>query len=165
MSISTKNVEFQVGDRVIHWVHGLGEVTRVDEKVLSGQTRLYYEVQMNSLTLFIPVDEKIGNCLRRPTTESEFKKLFRILASPGKPLPPDRYERQTYLMDKLNDGTLKSVCVVVRDLTQHKKVEKMNESDNSILNRARNSLLNEWSGVFSIPVQQAEIELQGMLGR
>ena len=161
--MTTKALDFQVGDQVIHWVHGLGEIIKVDEKELSGETRMYYEVQIENLILFIPVDDKDSKYLRYPTPKKEFKKLFLILSSPGEPLPVDRYDRQLFLADKLEDRSLKSICLVVRDLTMHKRVDKMNESDNSTLKRARNSLLNEWSGVLSVPIQQAEMELDELL--
>lgn len=159
----TSEMDFKVGDRVIHWVHGFGEITEVDEKIIAGQTRLYFEVQMRNLTLYLPVDDNIGKFLRFPTPAEDFEDLFQILKSPGQPLPPDRYERQICLMEKLNQGTLESVCVVIRDLSNHKRVLKMNESDNTILKRARTTLLNEWSGVLSMPVESAEIDLNNML--
>lgn len=159
----TSEISFKVGDQVIHWVHGYGEITEVDNKIIAGQTRLYFEVQLRNLTLYLPVDENIGKFLRYPTPAGNFDNLFQILKSPGQPLPADRFERQTYLLGKLSEGNLESVCAVIRDLSSQKQVAKMNESDHSILSRARATLLNEWSGVLSVPVELAEIELNGLL--
>jgi RNA polymerase-interacting CarD/CdnL/TRCF family regulator len=53
---------------------------------------------------------------------------------------------------------------VVRDLVYYKQTNKFNENDKSILERARNSLLNEWSIVLSVSVHQADQELQELLG-
>jgi hypothetical protein len=39
----------------------------------------------------------------------------------------------------------------------------LNENDNTLLERARNFLLNEWGAVLSIPVYQAELELGQLL--
>lgn len=161
--MSTSDIHFKIGDQVIHWAHGFGEITEVDEKIIAGQTRLYFELHIKNLTLYLPADDNIGKYLRFPTPEEDFNDLFQILKSPGKPLPLDRYERQTYLIGKLNEGTLESVCLVIRDLSNHKQLVKMNESDHSILNRARATLLNEWSGVLSIPVALAESELNNLL--
>ena len=38
---------FQVGDQVIHWVYGLGEIVDLDEKVLAGESASYYVLQVN----------------------------------------------------------------------------------------------------------------------
>lgn len=154
---------FQVGDQVIHWVYGLGEIIQLDEKVLSGRASKYYVVQMRDLTLWVPLSENGENGLRPPTPARDFNKLFRILTSKGESLSNDRYLRKTQLMDLLKDGTLESVCRVVRDLVCYKRVNKSNDNDNSILERAKNLLLNEWSLALSVPLQQAEGELRKML--
>jgi RNA polymerase-interacting CarD/CdnL/TRCF family regulator len=158
-----QDMSFQVGDQVIHWVYGLGEIIQLDEKVLSGHTDKYYVVQIRDLTLWVPLNETGEHCLRLPTPTRDFHKLFRLLASPGEPLSTDRYMRKTQLTDLLKDGTLESICRVVRDLVYHKRDNKLNENDNSVLERARSFLLNEWSVALSVPVQQAERELMNLL--
>jgi CarD family transcriptional regulator len=158
-----KNKAFQVGDQVIHWAYGLGEIIQLDEKELFGRTGKYYVVQMSDITLWVPLNETGERCLRYLTPAGDFQKLFGILASPGEPLSIDRLERKTQLTERLKDGTLESICGVVRDLAFHKRIKKMNDNDNSILARARSFLLDEWCMVLSVPVQQAEYELKELL--
>ena len=157
------NLSFHVGDQVIHWVYGLGEIVRLDEKILSGQSGEYYVVQIRDLTLFVPRNEKGEHCLRFPTPAKDFEELFHLLASQGEPLSSDRFLRKSQLMDLLKDGTLASICRVIRDLVDYKRKNRFNETDKSILERARNLLLIEWSMVLSIPVREAEHELKGLL--
>ena len=161
--MSERNVSFQVGDQVIHWVYGLGEIIQMDEKVLSGHTGQYYVVKIRDLTLWVPLDENGEHCLRFPTPAEDFDKLFEILSSPGEPLSTDRLMRKNQLTELLKDGTLDSICRVVRDLVDYKRTNKLNENDNAMQERARNLLLNEWSAALSIPVQQAELELRKLL--
>ena len=158
-----QDMAFQVGDQVIHWVYGLGEIIQLDEKVLSGHSDEYYVVQIRDLTLWVPRNEIGELCLRLPTPAKDFQKLFSLLASPGESLSPDRFMRKTQLTELMKDGTLESICRVVRDLEYHKRNNKINENDNSILERARDSLLNEWSVALSVPIQQAERELKDLL--
>ena len=155
---------FQVGDRVIHWVYGLGEIIQIEEKVLSGHTGKYYVVQIRDLTLWVPVNMTGEPCLRFPTPAGDFQRLFRVLAGPGEALSVDRFIRKTQLTEILNDRTLESVCRVVRDLVFFKRTNKINDSDNSTLNHARDFLLNEWSVALSVSQQQAEHELRNLLG-
>lgn len=156
-------MSFQLGDQVIHWVYGLGEIIQLDEKVLSGHVGKYYVVQIRDLTLWVPVNGTGEHCLRFPTPAKDFQKLFSILASPGEPLSADRFARKTQLMELLRDRTLVSICRVVRDLVDYKRTKKLNDNDNSILAHARELLLNEWSIALSVPVQQAEGELRKLL--
>lgn len=158
-----ESTAFQVGDQVIHWVYGFGEIIQLDEKVLSGKPGKYYVVQMSDMILWVPMNEAGEHHLRLPTQAKDFKQLFNILASPGETLPPDRHARRIYLMQLMNDGTLASICRVVRDLEHYKKDNKTNEYDHSILERARGSLLTEWSVALSKPIQQVEHELNAIL--
>ena len=158
-----QNMSFEVGDQVIHWVYGLGEIIQIEEKVLSGHTAQYYVVQIRDLTLWVPLNDTDEHCLRLPTPRSEFQNLFRLLASPGEPLSEDRLTRKAQLTELMKDRTLESTCRVVRDLMYHKRTNKLNENDNTILKRARKFLLNEWSATLSVPLYQAELELTNLL--
>ena len=162
--MSERNMSFQVGDQVIHWVYGLGKIIRMDEKVLAGHKSKYYVVQIRDLTLWVPLNGNGEHCLRFPTPARDFPELFNILASPGEPLSTDRFMRKTQLTEILKDRTLESICRVVRDLVFYKRTKKINENDNSISAHARNFLLNEWSVALSISQQQAEHELRKLLG-
>ncbi len=159
-----QDMAFHVGDQVIHWVYGLGEIIQLDEKDLYGHTENYYVVKIRDITLWVPINETGESRLRFLTPAGDFQNLFGILAGPGEPLSIDRLERKNELADRLKDGTLESICRVVRDLALHKRTKKMNDNDNSILNHARNFLLNEWSAALSVPLQQAERELRNILG-
>jgi RNA polymerase-interacting CarD/CdnL/TRCF family regulator len=158
-----EDTAFQVGDQVIHWVYGLGEIIQLDEKVLSGKSSKYYVVQMSNMTLWVPMNEAGEHHLRFPTQAKDFTKLVNILASPGESLPPDRHARRMHLTTLLEDGSLASICRVVRDLEHYKKDNKTNEYDHTILERARDSLVTEWSVALSMPVQQVEYELSKLL--
>ena len=156
-------MDFQVGDKVVHWAYGPGEIINLEEKVLSGHTSLYYVVQVNDLTLWVPSDEKGKRSMRLPTPASEFENLFILLRSPGDPLPNDRLERKLELTERMKDGTLESICRVIRDLHFFRQTQKFNESDTSTLERAQKFLLSEWRISLAIPAAQAEKELKRLL--
>ena len=154
---------FHVGDQVVHWAFGLGAIIQLDEKELSGRTGQYYVVQIRDLTLWVPINETGEHSLRLLTPARDFQRLFEILASPGEPLSPNRFERKTQLTERMKDGTLESICQVVRDLASYMQTKKMNEDDTSTWKRARSFLLDEWSTALSVPAQRAERELMELL--
>ena len=157
-------MNFQVGDQVIHSNYGLGEIVQMDEKVIRGRNTRCYVVRIRDLTLWVPVVD-INKCsLRFPTPKNEFGALFKILGSPGEPLPQDRIDRKTQLLEDLKDGKLEGVCRVVRDLWFLRRTKKLNENDKAILERARDFLFNEWKLSFSVSSAQAEQELSHLLG-
>jgi len=156
-------MEYQVGDKVVHWTYGLGEIVQLDEKVISGQTAAYYVVQVGELTIWVPQKMAGRSSLRPPTPAREFKKTVSILKSPGEPLSADRLARKAMLMELMRDGRLESLCKVVRDLSFHGKSNRLNDNDNTILQRAQHLLLEEWHVSLAVPVQQAQHELKMLL--
>jgi RNA polymerase-interacting CarD/CdnL/TRCF family regulator len=157
-------MNFQVGDRVVHWTYGPGEVIQLDEKALSGQIETYYVVQIRDMTLYVPINDDGQTSLRLPTPSAEFESLFTILKSPEEPLSGDRWERKNQLIEQMRDGRLESICKVIRDLVAFRKLKKLNDYDAAILERAQNFLLNEWQVSLGIPRTQAEHELHRLLG-
>ena len=156
-------MSFQIGDRVMHWVYGLGEIVEIEEKVLAGRTGEYYVVRIRDLTLWVPLEDSGEHCLRFLTPASDFQGLFQILASPGELLPEDRLLRKSQLTASLKGRTLETTCQVIRDLVSYQQTKRLNQNDNSVLTRARNTLLDEWSSALSIPIKEAERELKSLL--
>lgn len=154
---------YQVGEKVIHWLHGPGEIVQLDEKVLSGHKELYYVVQAGDLTVYVPVEQGEQNSLRAPTPANKFKKILSIINKPGEVLPDDRLQRKLVLNERMHDGSLSSVCQVIRDLTWRSKNSRLNDHDVAVMERAQTFLSKEWSLSLSVPAAQVEQELQKLL--
>jgi RNA polymerase-interacting CarD/CdnL/TRCF family regulator len=156
-------MEFKIGDPVMHWTFGLGQVVELEERGISGEEILYYAVKVHDLTVWVPADGDLKKRLRPPTPAGRFEKLFAILTGSGSPLPDDRMDRKTQLLERLSDGRAESLCQVVHDLFIYRKGRSLNETDQYLLKRVQNALLGEWSFSFSIPVGQAETDLYRLL--
>jgi RNA polymerase-interacting CarD/CdnL/TRCF family regulator len=154
---------FQIGDKVIHMAHGLGEIVLIEEKTVRNQTVNCYVVRTPDLTVWIPINDLQQHSLRMPTPPDEFKKLFTILTNPGEALPEDRVLRKEKLMAQLKEGELASICRVVRDLTCFKRNTKLNDQEKSILERATKSLLTEWIYSLGEPMNQAQQAMDKLL--
>ena len=157
-------MDYQVGDKVIHASYGLGEIVQIDEKYIHERLMLCYVVSIRDMTIWVMADEAGKSGLRLPTPGSDFEKLFSILRSPGEPLPVDRFERKTQLLDRMKDGRLASICSVIRDLIFYRQARKFNDYDKSTLERAKDLLLTEWMYSLSVSLVQAKSELMHILG-
>ena len=156
-------MQLKTGDAVVHWAYGLGKIVAVQRRALAGEKTLYYVVQIQDITVWVPVDEKAHSRLRTPTSKRGFKKLFQILGEPGKTLSDDRNERKTALHSRLAEGKAEAVCAVIRDLTTYQHKKGLNDDDKQILNRASSSLLGEWGYAFSVTTEEAEREMLQLL--
>ncbi|HEX9092194.1 MAG TPA: CarD family transcriptional regulator [Anaerolineales bacterium] len=154
---------FRIGDKVIHCTFGLGEITQIEEKVINGHPANCYVVQMNDMTIWVPMDDPEQNSLRTPTLPDEFVKTLPILGSPNEDLLEDRVLRKKQLVDQLKDGQLASICRVVRDLRHYQRNSKLNDQEKSILDRAVKSLLTEWTFSLGTPQNQAYLAMENML--
>jgi RNA polymerase-interacting CarD/CdnL/TRCF family regulator len=158
-------MNFYKGDMVMHWTHGIGQIVNLEERALSGVKTIYYVIQMQDMTVWVPADNKVGSRLRPPTPKDRFERLLAILSSPSETLPEDKLERKNYLQKLLQDGRPESLCRVIRDLSAYQKQlgGPMQDNDQMILKRSRNLLLGEWEFVLSMTHAQAEHELHRLL--
>jgi RNA polymerase-interacting CarD/CdnL/TRCF family regulator len=156
-------MNFQKGDMVMHWTYGIGQIVNLEERAISGSKLLYYAVHVQDMTVWVPADGKVADRLRTPTSKLRFKQLISILSGSSEPLPEDRLERRTHLHERMKDGSVASLCQVIRDLSAYKKEFKMNENDTIVLKQSLNTLLGEWEFVLAVPHAQANLDLHRLL--
>jgi RNA polymerase-interacting CarD/CdnL/TRCF family regulator len=156
-------MDFHIGDSVMHWTYGLGQITRLEERTVSGQNILYFAVQIRDMTVWVPADDKLDSRIRPPTQGTKFKRMLAILSSPGEPLPQDRQERRLRILDFLKDGRAESICRVIRDLTSFRQNNSLNDNDQAVLKRLQTALLSEWGYALSVTPAQAEMEMRRLL--
>jgi RNA polymerase-interacting CarD/CdnL/TRCF family regulator len=157
-------MDFQIGDWVIHHTHGLGQVMGMEQREFMDSGKLdYYKVQAGSLTVWVPADGSIGQRMRAPASRDKFAELSTIFSDTATDLPLDRRQRNSELLEMLKDGTIDSLCRVLRDLSACRKIRTWNQNDTIVLKRSQKALATEWSFVFSIPVQDAEQEIRRLL--
>ena len=154
---------YHVGDKVIHWTYGLGEIVDVEEKNIDGKPTNCYVVRVINMMIWIPINDLQQRSLRVPTPPEEFESLFAILTAPCEKLQEDRMQRKNQLMAQLKDGELASICRLVRDLTNYKRSAKLSDQERSILERAINTLLTEWSYSLEIPLNEAQQAMAELL--
>jgi RNA polymerase-interacting CarD/CdnL/TRCF family regulator len=154
---------FQIGDWVVHCSHGLGQVLAIEERTNNNKTAPYYMVKLTDLTIWVPADENLNSRLRYPASEGEFKKLLATLSGPADKLPDDRRQRNLELQEMLKDGSVASICRVLRNLSSHRHHRTWSEYDSALMNRAQKALIGEWSFILSIKPLDAEVELQRLL--
>ncbi len=157
-------MNYQIGDPVVHCSYGVGKVTGVEERAYNNTKVLFYKIEVNDLTIWVPADENINKRLRPPVSAAAFKKLLATLSSPAEHLPKDRRERNTMLQERMKDGSVESLCKVLRDLKFFRRDKTWSDYDSALMKRAQKALLGEWVHSLSVTPEQAEADLQNLLG-
>ncbi len=156
-------MDYHAGDAVMHWMHGLGKVVRREKRDVLGHQALYYAVSVGNMIVWVPLDDKIGQRLRRPAGKIRFKRLVALLAKPGEVLPVDRHERKLLLTEYLQDGRLESLVRVIRALLSLQQVRSLNDNDQAVLRRVQSALLAEWGYVMALTPLEAELQFSRFL--
>ena len=156
-------MDYHAGDAVMHWMHGLGQIIRRERRDVLGHRALYYAVKVEDMIVWVPVDDKVGQRLRRPTGKIRFKRIVALISKPGEALPMDRHERKLLIAEYLQDGRVESLVRVIRGLLAYRKVRSLNDNDQAVMHRVQSALLAEWAHVLDLTPAQAEMQLHVLL--
>lgn len=155
---------FQVGDAVIHPVHGVGHIVGIAEKrFIEDRSRMYYEIATEKSTIWLPIESSAAIGLRRVVAKRELARYRTTLKSRPAPLNDDHSRRQAEISSRLKSGSLKIVCEVVRDLTARGAHKRLTQLDNDTLRKARSELEREWAASAGISVADAGAEIEALL--
>ena len=156
-------MNYEIGDTVVHWTHGMGKVIAIDEMDLAGKTQQYYVVEVDVLKLWVSFDDAQGGSIRFPTESVHFTQLLDILRMPGQRLPDSQYQRRIELRERMQKRTLEDLFHVIRDLKDRSRHHPLNPNDSATLFRAEEQLLDEWVLVLGTERSCALHELEGLL--
>lgn len=157
-------MDFQVGDAVIHPVHGVGHIVGIAEKrFVEDQSRLYYEITTEKSTVWLPIESSDAIGLRRVVAKRELARYRSTLKSRASRLNDDHGKRQLEIASRRKAGSLKILCEVVRDLTARGSRKRLTQLDNDTLRKARAELEQEWSAAAGISVADAGAEIDALL--
>ena len=156
-------MQFNVGDRIVHPAHGVGQIVEIEEKQFSEKGEcLYYKVASAKRTVWIPVEAHEAE-LRRVTAKNELDRYRKLLKSPPVPLDKNHHRRHLDLVKRLKLGSFQILCEIVRDLTAWSRRKPLGPSDTTILKRSRENLCEEWATAAGVSTAEATKEVDGLL--
>ncbi|MEO0815244.1 MAG: CarD family transcriptional regulator, partial [Myxococcota bacterium] len=76
---------FKVGDKAVYPAHGVGEVTAIENREISGMTQTFYILRIleNGMKIMIPTNNVRQVGLREVIGKEKVTKVFRILREKG----------------------------------------------------------------------------------
>jgi CarD family transcriptional regulator len=155
---------FEIGDRVVHPQHGVGQIVELESREFErGQTQRYYEISIpGGSTVWVPVD--LSNSGLRPlATKSELAHCREILKASPLPLTEDGRVRQSALVAHLKQGTIAAQCEVVRDLSAFIAHKPSYGTITAFLEAMLRVLCQEWAIVEGITISEAMFEIHSLL--
>lgn len=161
---SVVSLAFEIGDRVVHPQHGVGQIVRLEDREFErGDSRRYYEIHIpGGSTVWVPVDLP-NSGLRRLASKSELAQCRDVLRARPLPLTEDGRVRQATLIAHLKQGTLAAQCEVVRDLSAFVAHKPAYGTITSFLEAMLRVLSQEWSIVEGVTQMEAMSEINTLL--
>ena len=136
---------FQIGDKVVHPMHGAGIVESIVQKEVNGVTREYYilKLPVRSMVVMVPTEHS-GEIGVRPVVGSA--EADRILASISQ-LPVEAVSswnrRYRMNMERMKSGNLFEVARVVKSRTLRENDRGLSTGERKMLHAAKQILISE----------------------
>ena len=157
-------MQLQIGDHVVHPVHGVGTVkTFSQQQFFSDKARAYYQVAVGSVTIWVPSDEQGTSVLRRVAPKESLDECRRLLKRHPVSLDKDRKIRGAEVARLLKDRMLPALCETVRDLTAHGRQKPLGATENELLKRTFKALCDEWAAADGVTAKTALNEIESLL--
>lgn len=156
-------MQFHVGDKVVHPVHGVGTIKTFSQQSFFGETRAYYEVVAGTATLWVPSNERGFSVLRKVAPKGSLVECRRLLKQHPVPLDRDRKIRELEIARLLKGKLLPALCETVRDLTAHSRQTPLGRIEGDLLKRTFKALCDEWAASDDVTPQTALGEIASLL--
>ncbi len=136
---------FNVGDLVVHPMHGAGVIADIVRERIAGVSQEYYVFQMpmGGLLLKIPVANSTTIGVRTIITQEEAAALLSAIPTLAVEVNANWNKRYQENMSRLKSGNLYEVARVVKTLMHRDRQRGLSTGERKMLHNARQILLSE----------------------
>ena len=157
-------MQFHVGDKVVHPVHGVGTIKTFTKQLFVGEkARQYYEVITGGATIWVPINGQGSTVLRRIGLKNSLTECRRLLRGHPVPLVQNRQLRQLEIANRLKGRALPELCEMVRDLRARSRQRLLGITEDNLLRKISKALCDEWAAVDGVTAQTALYEIESLL--
>jgi CarD family transcriptional regulator len=118
MAGKKKKNGYEVGDKIVYPMHGVGIIDSIEKKVVLGKRGEYYMITIvnSGMKVMIPVENANTIGIRSIINKREIKKVLEELSKDENTSSDDWKERYQNNIDKVKSGSIYEVSQVARDL-------------------------------------------------
>lgn len=156
---------FQIGDKIVHPLHGAGVIEAIVERTIDGVSAQYYALRpmLGDTQLFVPVDscEKLG--IRPVCSRARAEDFFRRLGGLARSESKGWNQRYRENMLHIRSGNLLEVAQVIKDLAARDKERGLSTGEKKMLTSARQILASELSIALEQPLDAVMAQIDEKL--
>ena len=136
---------YSIGDKIVYPMHGAGIIEQIEEKVILGEKRKYYvlNVPCGDMKIIIPVEKSKDIGVRDVISSKDVDTVLRVLKAPSTEMSDNWNRRYRENMEKLKTGDIREVAEVVRNLLRIEREKSLSAGEKKMLANARQILVSE----------------------
>lgn len=136
---------FQVGDKIVHPMHGAGVIDGIVQKKVSGEVREYYilKLPMGSMLVMIPVENCAEIGVRPVVNKEEADRLIAAIPDIEVDMTQNWNRRYRENMMRLKSGNLLEVARVIKTLSIRDGERGLSTGERKMLHSAKQILISE----------------------
>ncbi len=160
-------VAFNVGDNAVYPGYGVGQITSIESKEISGTRLTFYSLKIldTGMKIMVPKHNAEAVGLRPIISREEATKVIDILKE-----KEIRVDNQTWnrryreYMEKIKTGSVYEIAEVLRDLFLLKVDKELSFGERKMLDTARSLLLKELSLATGAEELKSQDEVAAIFG-
>jgi len=137
---------FKIGDKAVYPAHGVGEVTAIEDREISGHHQTFYILRIleNGMRIMVPLSNVAAVGLRSVCNKNEVKEVYDILKTREVSVDGQTWNRRyREYMEKIKTGSVFEIAEVLRDLCVLRVSKDLSFGERRMLEQARSLLVRE----------------------
>jgi len=144
-----RQIVFQIGEKIVHPMHGAGLIKNIEEKEILGRKQRYYELDLVLTKLdkvLVPVEATLEVGLRKVVDAERVTEILDVLQDEK----VEAREKVTNWsaayqknLQELKTGDVLKIAQVYKNLYLRNKKKKLSSRDSDLMERARKLIVSE----------------------
>lgn len=158
-----KNLKLNVGDKVVHPSHGLGEISAIEHREIGGAKGEFFIIRIldNGMRVMVPRTSAQAAGLRPVMSSKEADKVLETMKAREVAVDLQPWSRRfRAYTEMIKSGSPHEVAKVLRDMYRLKFDKELSFGERRLLDQAKSLLLKELAAAKSVtePELQARVD-------
>lgn len=156
---------FQVGDKVVHPMHGAGVIDSIVRRKVAGQMQEYYQLKLSvgNMVVMVPTDNTGEIGMRPVVSGQKAQELMSEMEGIQVDMTQNWNRRYRENLTRLKSGDLLEVARVVKGLRQRENQRGLSNGERKMLHTAKQILVSELVLAQSLPYETVESSVDQVL--
>ena len=156
---------FQIGDKVVHPMHGAGVIDSIVQRKVAGQVQEYYQLKLSvgNMVVMVPTDNTGGIGMRPVVSGAKAEELMTAMEGIEVDMTQNWNRRYRENLERLKSGDLLEVARVVKGLRQRESQRGLSNGERKMLHTAKQILISELVLAQSLPYETVESSVDSVL--